>query len=124
MGFVPPFSVSLVNIRFLFAKNNREIMASHVVLVGPAHPPAECWRVVLIHGWLGNHKAWIQTAQYLHEKYGHSVLVPDLAGWGDSKFAHVDGREATESGFCTKIYSKQVFIYIETAGFFLHSSGP
>eukprot|EP00299_Pterocystis_sp_00344_P019569 c9691_g1_i3.p1 GENE.c9691_g1_i3~~c9691_g1_i3.p1 ORF type:complete len:264 (+),score=37.89 c9691_g1_i3:40-831(+) len=54
------------------------------LLLGPNQPPENRNRIVLVHGWLGDHRAWIKTGKWLHEAFNHSVLLLDLHGWGRS----------------------------------------
>jgi pimeloyl-ACP methyl ester carboxylesterase len=82
-------------------------------MIGPSQPPKGAYRVVLVHGWLGCHKAWLNTANWLHQSFGHSVLLLDLYGWGRS--AHF-----TREEFTAPLYARQLRACIEKVRIVLH----
>lgn len=57
----------------------------------PTRPAAQQRsRVVLLHGWLQEHGAWLQTALALRDMYGHDVLLVDFYGHGVSPTLSAD----------------------------------
>ena len=56
-------------------------------------------RVVLLHGWLQEHSAWLKTATALRDLYGHSVLLVDWYGHGHSPVAPSPESDSP-AGYC------------------------
>ena len=54
----------------------------HGADVNPTRPVRPRSRIVLLHGWLQSHTAWLPTALALRDLYGHSVLLLDFYGHG------------------------------------------
>lgn len=54
----------------------------HGTDVNPTRPIRPRSRIVLLHGWLQDHTAWLPTALALRDLYGHSVLLLDFYGHG------------------------------------------
>lgn len=63
----------------------------------PADLPADAPTVVLAHGWLLSHRAWLPVAERLAERGDVRVVAWDQRGHGDSTFAAGSRRPQQES---------------------------
>ena len=59
-------------------------MLVHGTDVRPTRPRPRA-RVVLLHGWLQDHTAWLPTALALRDLYGHSTLLLDFFSHGHTR---------------------------------------